>query len=321
MNIIIGIIVLIFVLTFFYLLSLFPFSIYIKCMSAKVPCGMFQLVAMQLRKVPTQMIIEDYIKARKGGIDVTLDKLEVHYLSGGNLPNVINALISASRSNIPLIFEKAAAIDLAGRNVNDAVKMSVQPRVLSSGKICGIAKDGIELIVKANVTIRSNLETMVGGAGERTIMARVSEGIVSEIGSSETHSVILNKPEILTKKVISEGLDTGTAFEIVSLDISDIDVGRNIGAHLKNEQAVADKRIAEAKAEGRRAMAVAKTKENIAAEQEARARLIEAEQKIPKALAETFRKGQLIVKRKKRIKKLTPTTATSPGLGFGDDIG
>lgn len=326
MDILIGLVLLVCAGIFFYLVSLFPFSIYIKCMSAQVPCGMFQLVAMQLRKVPTTMIIENYIKARKAGIDVTLDKLEVHFLSGGNLSNIINALISASRSNIQLGFAKAAAIDLAGRNVSDAVRMSVQPRVLNSGRICGISKDGIELIVKANITIRSNLETMVGGAGEDTVLARVNEGIVSQIGSSETHSVILNKPEILTKKVISEGLDAGTAFEIVSLDISDIDVGRNIGAHLKNEQAVADKKIAEARAEGRRAMAVAVTKENIAAEQEARARLVEAEQKVPHALADTFRTGKLIVKRKKRAKKLptpdnTPPSGTGPGLGFGDDPG
>ena len=288
---------------FFYLVKLFPVSTYIKCVSAGVPASPFQLVAMQLRNVPTDLIIEYYVKGRKAGLDISLDRLEVHVLSGGKLPNVISALISASRSNINLNFEKAAAIDLAGRDVNDAVRMSVQPRVLKSPDIHGIAKDGIELIARANITIRANLDTMVGGAGEDTVMARVAEGIVSAMGSAETHSVVLNKPEILTQRVISAGLDAGTAFEIVSLDISDIDVGRNIGAHLKNDQAVADKKVAEAKAEGRRALAIAQTQENKAAEQEAKAKLVEAEMKIPMSLADSFRKGKIIVKRKKGKKK------------------
>jgi len=299
-----------------YLVKLFPFMTYINCISANVPCSPVQLIAMQLRNVPTDFIIENYVKARKAGLPVLLDRLEVHLLSGGNITNVISALISASRSNIDLNFERAAAIDLAGRDVNDAVKMSVQPRVLKTPEIHGIAKDGIELIVHTNITVRANLSTMVGGAGEDTILARVCEGIVSAIGSADKHSVILNKPEMLTKHVIAAGLDAGTAFEIVSLDISDIDVGRNIGAHLKNAQAIADKKVGEARAEGRRALAMALTQENRAAEQEARANLVQAEMKIPLALADTFRQGKLLVKRKA---KKTPVDRT--GLGFGDDAG
>ncbi|MFZ5949717.1 MAG: flotillin-like FloA family protein [Candidatus Rifleibacteriota bacterium] len=300
-----------------YLVRLFPFMTYINCVSAKVPCTPLQLIAMQLRNVPTDFIIEYYVKVRKAGIPVGLDRLEVHVLSGGNLANVIDALISASRSNINLDFEKAAAIDLAGRDVSDAVRMSVQPRVIKTADIQGVAKDGIELIVRANITVRANLDTMVGGAGEETVLARVSEGIVSAIGSSDTHSVVLNKPEILTKKVIAAGLDVGTAYEIVSLDISDIDVGRNIGAHLKNYQAVADKKVAEARAEGRRALAMAKTQENKAAEQEAKAMLVQAEMKVPQALAESFRKGKILGKRK--IRNAQTAAAPGKGTGFVDD--
>lgn len=300
-----------------YLVRLFPFMTYINCVSATVPCSPVQLIAMQLRNVPTDFIIEYYVKVRKAGIPVGLDRLEVHVLSGGNLANVIDALISASRSNIDLDFEKAAAIDLAGRDVSDAVRMSVQPRVIKTADIQGVAKDGIELIVRANITVRANLNTMVGGAGEETVLARVSEGIVSAIGSSDTHLVVLNKPEILTQKVIAAGLDVGTAFEIVSLDISDIDVGRNIGAHLKNYQAVADKKVAEARAEGRRALAMAKTQENKAAEQEARARLVEQEMKVPQALAESFRLGKILGKRKG--KKQQAPAIPAKGTGFVDD--
>ncbi len=318
LQIIIPIFGLFFLIIMAYLIRLFPFMTYLNCMSAKVPCSPIQLIAMQLRNVPTDFIIEYYVKARKAGLPVALDRLEVHVLSGGNLANVISALISASRSNIDLDFEKAAAIDLAGRDVSDAVRMSVQPRVIKTPDIQGIAKDGIELIVQANITVRANLNTMVGGAGEDTVMARVSEGIVSAIGSSESHSVVLNKPELLTQKVIAAGLDVGTAFEIVSLDISDIDVGRNIGAHLKHFQAVADKKVAEAKAESRRALAMAKTQENKAAEQEAKAMLVQAEMKVPKALAESFRNGKIVVKRKSR-KNLADSPVLPKGTGFVDD--
>lgn len=301
MQIIVIMVLVFLVIIALYIVKLFPFMTYINCFSANVPCSPIQLIAMQLRNVPTDHIIEYYVKGRKAGLPLALDRLEVHFLSGGNLANVVQALISASRSNIDLNFERAAAIDLAGRDVSDAVKMSVQPRVIKTPDIHGIAKDGIELIVMANITVRANLRTMVGGAGEDTILARVSEGIVSAIGSSETHLVVLNRPELLSKKVIEAGLDSGTAFEIVSLDISDIDVGRNIGAHLKQAQAVADKKVGEAKAEGRRALAVALTQENRAAEQEARAMLVKAEIKIPHSLAESFRKGKIVVKRRKKV--------------------
>lgn len=300
MEILMIVVLVIAIIVTLYLIKLFPFMTYINCFSAGVPCSPIQLIAMQLRNVPTDFIIEFYVKGRKAGLPLALDRLEVHHLSGGNITNVVNALISASRSNIDLNFEKAAAIDLAGRDVSDAVRMSVQPRVIKTPDIHGIAKDGIELIVLANITVRANLNTMVGGAGEDTILARVSEGIVSAIGSAESHSVVLNKPEVLTQKVIAAGLDNGTAFEIVSLDISDIDVGRNIGAHLKQAQAVADKKVGEAKAEGRRALAMALTQENRAAEQEARAMLVKAEMKIPISLAESFRNGKIVVKRKKK---------------------
>lgn len=311
MEILLIIILVMTIIVTLYMIKLFPFMTYINCFSAGVPCSPIHLIAMQLRNVPTDFIIEFYVKGRKAGLPISLERLEVHHLSGGNITNVINALISASRSNIDLDFEKAAAIDLAGRDVSDAVRMSVQPRVIKTPDIHGISKDGIELVVLANITVRANLNTMVGGAGEDTILARVSEGIVSAIGSAESHSVVLNKPEILTQKVIAAGLDNGTAFEIVSLDISDIDVGRNIGAHLKQAQAVADKKVGEAKAEGRRALAVALTQENRAAEQEARANLVKAEMKIPISLAESFRNGKILVKRKKK--------PVVPALGGSDD--
>jgi len=304
MEILLIIILVMIIIVTLYMIKLFPFMTYINCFSAGVPCSPIQLIAMQLRNVPTDFIIEFYVKGRKAGLPLALDRLEVHHLSGGNITNVVNALISASRSNIDLDFEKAAAIDLAGRDVSDAVRMSVQPRVIKTADIHGISKDGIELIILANITVRANLNTMVGGAGEDTILARVSEGIVSAIGSAESHSAVLNKPEILTQKVIAAGLDNGTAFEIVSLDISDIDVGRNIGAYLKQAQAVADKKVGEAKAEGRRALAMALTQENRAAEQEARAMLVQAEMKIPISLADSFRKGKIIVKRKPKTVKL-----------------
>ncbi len=289
---------------FLYAVKIFPFTVYLQCKMSGVPIGVLQLIAMQLRRVPTGFIIEKYIEAHKAKMPIALDRLEVHILSGGNIDNVIRALISASRSRIPLDFQRATAIDLAGRDVNEAVRMSVEPKVIHVRDIHGIAKDGIELIVKTNITVRANLATMVGGAGEDTIVARICEGIVSAIGSAEKHSTILNRPELLTKHIIASGLDSGTAFEIVSLDISDIDVGRNIGAHLKQAQAIADQQVAQARAEGRLAMAKAKTQENRATEQEAKANLVAAEIKVPLAMADAFRKGKIIVKRKPRKQKV-----------------
>ena len=307
---------------FFYALSLVPFGIYFQCKTSGVPISMFQLAMMNVRKVPVGHLIETYIRARKANIHVELSRLEVHYLSNGNIGNVIDAIISASRSNLSLDFEQAAAIDLAGRDVSQAVRMCVQPRVLKAPEIQAVAKDSVELKVKVNITVRANLKTMIGGAGEDTILARVGEGIVSAIGSCEKHSVVLNSPDLITKHVMGCGLDAGTAFEIVSLDIADIDVGRNIGAFLKNAQAIADKQVAEARAEGRRAIAEALTQENKAAEQEAKAKLVESEMRVPLALAETFRKGKLIVKRNQNRKRNTavmPDTSSRIGLSFGDD--
>lgn len=319
---VIGALALIGLFILFYLASLVPWRIWLTCKSNNVPITISQLIGMNFRKVPIPYLIETYIKARKANINVELGSLEIHYLSNGNIGNVIQALISASRSNLKLDFEQAASIDLAGRDVNKAVMMCVQPKVLVAPEIQAVAKDGIELRVKVQITVRANLKTMIGGAGEETILARVGEGIVSAIGSSEKHSTVLKSPDVITKHVMSCGLDSGTAFEIVSLDIADIDVGRNIGAFLKNAQAIADKQVAEAKAEGRRATAEALTQENKAAEQEAKAKLVEAEMRVPLALAETFRSGKLIVKRnphKSSTKRLTSDSLGRSGLSFADD--
>lgn len=313
-GIIIGFVVFVFFLFLAYLISLFPFSLWLHCWSSGVSASPLQLIGMKLRRVATTEIIEEYIRARRANLDLTLEKLEVHALSGGNVNGVIDAIISANRAGLDLSFERAAAIDLAGRDVNGAVRMSVQPKVMRTPKVHGVSKDGIEIIVSAKVTVRANLSSMVGGSGEETIMARVGEGIVSAIGSAKSHKDILVRPECLTERVMSHGLDSGSAYEIVSLDIADIDVGRNIGAALKNSQAVADKRVAEARAEGRRAMAFAQTQENKAAEAEAAAKLIHAEMAVPKTLANTFRQGKLLVSRKPRRKKAEQT-----GSGFGDD--
>lgn len=312
-SIVMGIFLFLLIVVFFTVVSLLPVGTYIKCLSAGVPAGVVQLIGMGLRKVPTDMIIENFIKGSKAGLDISLDKLEVHYLSSGDVIRVINALISASRANLRLNFDQAAAIDLAGRDVLEAVQMQVQPRVISTGGIAAVAKNGIEVVGKAKITLRANLSTMVGGAGEETILARVSEGIVSAIGSCETHTEVLARPELITQRIMKSALDAGTAFEIVSLDIFDIDVGRNIGAILQNDQAQADQKVAEAKAESRRALAVAQTQENRAMEQEARAKLVEAEMRVPKALADSFRAGKLLVARKDKNSG-PPTPPDSPPL-------
>jgi uncharacterized protein YqfA (UPF0365 family) len=326
MNIILGILLLMGVVSFFFLLSMFPIGIYIQCMSAGVSASPMDLIGMGLRNVPTDLVISTFIKGIKGGLDLSLDRLEAHFLSGGNIVRVIDALISAGRANIDLTFEKAAAIDLAGRDVLEAVRMRVEPRVISTGNIAGVAKNGIEVSAKVKITVRANLDTMVGGAGEETILARVGEGIVSAIGSSNGHSDILKAPELITKTIMAAGLDARTAFEIVSVDILDVDIGRNIGAILQNDQAEADKKVAVAKAEGRRAMAIAQMQENKAMEQEMRALVIESEIKIPQALAGCFREGKLIPPRKPRKNRLSPATPTptpvpTPSIGFGADNG
>ncbi|MGL6058272.1 MAG: flotillin-like protein FloA, partial [Culicoidibacterales bacterium] len=241
---------------------------------------------MRFRRVAPARIINPLIKATKAGLDLEIDKLEAHYLAGGNIDTVINALIAAQRANIPLEFEQAVAIDLAGRNVLEAVQMSVNPKVIETPLISAVAKDGIEVMVKAKVTVRANIERLVGGAGEETIIARVGEGVVTTVGSSMSHKAVLENPDSISQTVLDKGLDSGTSFEILSIDIADIDVGRNIGAKLQADQAEADKQIAQAKAEEKRAMA-------IAYEQEMKAKVVEAESEVPQAIAEAFRKGNL----------------------------
>ena len=279
---IIGIIGLLIVLFFIFV----PIGLWISSMAANVKISIFNLIGMKLRRVVPSRIVIPLIKARKAGLDLGVNQLEAHYLAGGNVDNVVNALIASERAGIELPFEKAAAIDLAGRDVLEAVKMSVNPKVIETTNVSAVAKDGIELLVKARVTVRADLERLVGGAGEATILARIGEGIVTTVGSAKSHKEVLENPDDISKRVLSKGLDSGTAFEILSIDIADIDVGRNIGAHLQTLQAEADKNIAQAKAEERRAMAVAK-------EQEMRAYVVEAEAEVPKALAYALREGKM----------------------------
>ena len=270
-----------------------PIALWISAVAANVKIGILTLVGMRLRKVPPVRIVNPQIKAVKAGLNISITKLEAHYLAGGNVDRVINALIAAQRANIALEFERAAAIDLAGRDVLEAVQMSVNPKVIETPAISAIAKNGIELIAKAKVTVRANIDRLIGGAGELTVIARVGEGVVSTIGSSESHEEVLENPDSISRIVLGKGLEAGTAFEILSIDIADIDVGRNIGAQLQTDQAEADKRIAQAKAEERRAMAVAIEQEMRAQVQEMRAKVVEAEAEVPKAMAAAFRKGNL----------------------------
>lgn len=276
-----------------FLLSFVPIGLWISALAAGVKIGIFTLVGMRLRRVIPSRIVNPLIKATKAGLDVGVNKLEAHYLAGGNVDRVVNALIAAQRADIPLEFERAAAIDLAGRDVLQAVQMSVNPRVIETPKVAAVAKDGIEVMVKARVTVRANIDRLVGGAGEETIIARVGEGIVTTVGSAASHKAVLENPDLISRTVLGKGLDAGTAFEILSIDIADVDVGRNIGAQLQTDQAEADKRIAQAKAEERRAMAVAKEQEMKASVQEMRAKVVEAEAEVPKAMADALRTGKL----------------------------
>ena len=273
--------------------SFVPFRLWISAAASQVKVSIITLVGMRLRRVVPSKIINPLIKATKAGIDVPINKLEAHYLAGGDVDRVVNSLIAAQRANIPLEFERAAAIDLAGRDVLQAVQMSVNPKVIETPVIAAIAKDGIELRAKAKVTVRANIDRLVGGAGEQTIIARVGEGIVTTIGSSNTHKEVLENPDAISKTVLSKGLEAGTAFEILSIDIADVDVGRNIGAQLQTDQAEADKRIAQAKAEERRAMAVAREQEMKASVQEMRAKVVEAEAQVPLAIAKALSDGNL----------------------------
>jgi len=275
---------------FFYFI---PLGLWISALASNVHVSVMSLIGMRLRKVPPSVIVNSLITGHKAGLKLDQDSLEAHYLAGGNVVKVINALISADKANIDLKFQAATAIDLAGRDVLEAVHLSVNPRVIESPAVSAIGKDGIQLIAKARVTVRANIQQLVGGAGEETILARVGEGIVTSIGSSLSHKTVLENPDTISKLVLGKGLDSGTAFEILSIDIADVDVGKNIGAELQMDQANADKNIAQAKAEERRSMAIAHEQEMKALAQEAKAKVILAEAEIPKAIAEAFTKGQL----------------------------
>jgi len=288
-TLIIGIVVAIIIISVF--LTFVPIALWISALAAGVRVSIFTLIGMRLRRVIPARIVNPLIKAHKAGLDVTINQLESHYLAGGNVDRVVNALIAAQRANIELSFERCAAIDLAGRDVLEAVQMSVNPKVIETPFIAGVAINGIEVKAKARITVRANLDRLVGGAGEDTIIARVGEGIVSTIGSSISHSKVLENPDLISQTVLSKGLDSGTAFEILSIDIADVDVGKNIGAELQIEQAQADKNIAQAKAEERRAMAVANEQEMVAKVQEMKAKVVEAEAEVPMAMAEALRSG------------------------------
>lgn len=281
------------IILFFIFLYFVPVNLWITALFSGVRVGLVELVFMRIRKVPPRVIVDSLITATKAGLKLTSNELETHYLAGGNVPNVIRALISADKANIHLEFKQATAIDLAGRDVFQAVQISVNPKVITTPKVAAVAADGIQLIAVARVTVRASIQQLVGGAGEDTILARVGEGIVSSIGSAKSHKEVLESPDKISKLVLSRGLDAGTAFEILSIDIADVDVGANIGAKLQIDQATADLKVAEAKAEERRAMAVALEQEMIAKAQEARANVIQAESEIPKAIADAFTKGNL----------------------------
>ena len=286
-----------------------PFFLWISARASGVRISLIQLVLMRIRQVPASLMVRAMIEAHKAGLnEITRDDLEAHYLAGGNVDKVVHALVSAAKANIDLGFKMATAIDLAGRDVFEAVQMSVNPKVIDTPPVTAVAKDGIQLIAKARVTVRANIRQLVGGAGEDTVLARVGEGIVSSIGSSVSHKQVLENPDSISKLVLKKGLDSGTAFEILSIDIADIDIGRNIGAALQIDQAQADKNIAQAKAEERRAMAIALEQEMKAKAQEARAKVIEAEAELPRAMAEAFVRGNLGIMDYYRMKNIEADT-------------
>jgi uncharacterized protein YqfA (UPF0365 family) len=288
-----------FVLTFFalvifgFILYFVPVGLWIAAYSSGAYVSIGTLIAMRLRRVPPSIIVKPRISAVKAGLSISVNDLEAHYLAGGNVERVVNALISADKAELEITFARATAIDLAGRDVLEAVQMSVNPKVITTPKVAAVAKDGIQLIAQSRVTVRADLDRLVGGAGEETIVARVGEGVVSTIGSAETHKKVLENPDQISKTVLAKGLDAGTAFQILSIDIADVDVGSNIGAKLQTEQAEADKQIAQALAEGRRAMAVAQEQEMKARVHEMRAKVVEAEAEIPLAMSQAFREGNL----------------------------
>ncbi|AKP47855.1 MULTISPECIES: flotillin-like protein FloA [Bacillus] len=297
------------------LLTIVPVMLWISALAAGVRVSIFTLIGMRLRRVIPSRVINPLIKASKAGLHVTTNQLESHYLAGGNVDRVVNALIAAHRANIELSFERAAAIDLAGRDVLQAVQMSVNPKVIETPFIAGVAMNGIEVKAKARITVRANIDRLVGGAGEETVIARVGEGIVSTIGSADDHKKILENPDMISQTVLAKGLDSGTAFEILSIDIADVDVGKNIGAELQTEQAEADKQIAQAKAEERRAIAVATEQEMKAKVQEMRAKVVEAEAEVPLATAEALRKGNLGVLDYFNLRNIVADTGMRESIG------
>jgi uncharacterized protein YqfA (UPF0365 family) len=294
------------------ILYLVPVRLWLAAWASGAYVGLFTLIGMRFRRVPPATIVTGRISAVKAGLDISIDDLEAHYLAGGNVTNLVNAMISADKANIPVPFKRAAAIDLAGRDVLAAVKMSVIPKVIETPRIAAVAKDGIQLIALSKVTVRTNIDRLVGGAGEETVIARVGEGMVSTIGSSLSHKDVLENPDHISKRVLAAGLDSGTAFEILSIDIADVDVGENIGAKLQIDQANADKQIAQAKAEERRAMAVA-------LEQEMRAKVVEAEAEVPRAMAEAFRAGNLGIMDYYRMKNLQADTTRRETIAGSDE--
>lgn len=308
-------IIILFLIAIMTFLHFIPLGLWISALAASVDVGIFTLVGMRLRRVTPAYIVMPLIKANKAGIDVSVNQLEAHYLAGGNVDRVIDALIAAHRAQIPLPFERSAAIDLAGRDVLEAVQMSVNPKVIETPTVSAVAQNGIELKIKARVTVRANIDRLVGGAGEATILARVGEGIVTTVGSSNDHKDVLANPDHISRTVLSKGLDAGTAFEILSIDIADVDVDRNIGAELMTDQAEADKRIAQAKAEERRAMAVAHEQEMKAYTQEMSAKVVEAQAEVPRAMAIALKEGRIGVMDYYNMNNITADTKMREAIG------
>lgn len=294
-------------------------GLWIQALTSRANVSLFGLVGMRFRKVPGRVIVESKIMGIKAGLVLSTEELEAHYMAGGHVMRVVQALIAADKANIPLNFKRAAAIDLAGRNVLEAVQMSVNPKVIETPRVAAMAMDGIQLMALARVTVRANLDKLVGGAGEETILARVGEGIVSTIGSAKSHKNVLENPDQISKTVLTKGLDSGTAYDILSIDIADVDIGKNIGAELETDRAEADKKIAQAKAEERRAMAIATEQEMVARVAEMRAKVVEAEAQIPMAMAEAFRSGNMGIMDYYNMKNVNADTAMREKIGGGGD--
>ena len=314
-----GIALIVIAVLFVVLLMFLPIGTWFIAAVSNAHVSMTRLVGMKMRRIKYRMLVDVYIRAKKAGLDIDIAELESHVMAGGNISNVVNALISAHSANIDLSLQSAKAIDLAGRDVLNAVKVSVNPKVIETPVISAIAKNGIELRVKARVTVRANISRLIGGAGEETIIARVGEGIVTTVGSSEFHKEVLENPDLISKTVLKKGLDAGTAYEILSIDIADVDVGRNIGAQLQMDQAEADKRIAQANAEERRAMAIATEQEMKAHTQEMRAKVVEAEAEVPKAMAEAFRNGRLGIMDYYQMQNIQADTAMRTAISGGSE--